>query len=162
MRTPVARLLTVGAAIALAYIAGAHLGFRLAFVAEQITTVWAPTGIAVSALLIGGLRLWPAIWLGAFVANASTNAPLWTAVIVATGNTLEAVAATWALGQIPGFDAALRRARDVLAFAAIAALACTAISATVGVTTLCAAGVQSWSGTARSGSIGGSAMRSAP
>jgi len=144
VRTQIARLLTIGAAIALAYIAGAHLGFRLAFVAEQITTVWAPTGIALSALLLGGVRLWPAIWAGAFVANASTTAPLWTAVIVATGNTLEAVAATWALRQIRSFDAALRRARDVLAFGAIAAFACTAISATIGVITLSAAGIQSW------------------
>jgi PAS domain S-box-containing protein len=144
VRTPIARLLILGAAIALAYLAGAHLGFRLAFVAEQVTTVWAPTGIALSALLLGGVRLWPAIWLGAFAANASTAAPLWTAFIVATGNTLEAVAAAWALRQIPAFDAALRRARDVLAFIAIAGLACTAISATIGVVTLCAAGVQSW------------------
>ena len=57
----------------------ARLGFRLAFVAEQITTVWPPTGLALAALLLWGRSLWPAVWLGAFVANAGTGAPLWTA-----------------------------------------------------------------------------------
>jgi PAS domain S-box-containing protein len=144
VRSPVTRLLALGAAIALAYVAGAQVGFRLAFLAEQITTVWAPTGIALAALLLGGLRLWPAIWVGAFVANAGTSAPLWTAFVLATGNTAEAVAAVWALRAIPKFDITLRRVRDVLAFGAIAMLACTTISATVGVATLCAAGVQAW------------------
>jgi integral membrane sensor domain MASE1 len=142
--TQAARSLTLGGAIALAYLGGAHLGFRLAFIAEQITTVWAPTGIALAALLLGGMRLWPAIWLGAFVANAATTAPFWTAFVVATGNTMEAIVATWALRQIPAFDVMLRRARDVLTFVAIAGLACTTVSATIGVATLCAAGVQSW------------------
>ena len=144
MRTSAARSLIIGAAIALAYVAGAYVGFRLAVVAEQITTVWAPTGIALAALLLGGVRLWPAIWLGAFAANASTTAPLWTAVVIATGNTLEAAAAAWALSQIPNFDTAFRRVADALAFVVIAALACTAISASAGVATLCVAGVQSW------------------
>ena len=95
-------------------------------------------------MLLGGVRVWPGIWLGAFAANASTTAPLWTALVIATGNTLEAVAAAWALARVPGFDAAFRRVADVLAFVVIAALTCTTLSATVGVATLCMAGVQSW------------------
>jgi PAS domain S-box-containing protein len=134
----------VGAAVAVAYVAGAQLGFRVAFVAEQITTVWPPTGIALAALLLGGLRLWPAIWLGAFVANAGTEAPLWTALIVASGNTLESVAATWALRRLPSFDDGLRRVPDVLALVIIGAVLCTMVSATIGVTALCAAGAQAW------------------
>jgi integral membrane sensor domain MASE1 len=144
VRSSVARVLTIGALIALTYVASAYVGFRLAVVAEQITTVWAPTGIALAALLLGGVRLWPAIWLGAFAANASTTAPLWTAFVIATGNTLEAAAAAWALSQIPSFDTAFRRVADGLAFVVIAALGCTAISATAGVAALCVAGVQSW------------------
>ncbi len=132
------------AAVALTYGATAAMGFRLAFVAEQITTVWAPTGIALSALLIGGLRLWPAVWLGALLANAGTSAPLWTAFVIATGNSLEAVTAVWWLRRLSGFEYTFRRVADVIAFVLIAVVLCTAISATVGVVTLCAAGVQSW------------------
>ena len=136
--------IAVGAGVAVAYVAAAQLGFRVAFVAEQITTVWPPTGIALAALLLGGLRLWPAIWLGAFIANAGSDAPLWTAFILATGNTLEGVAATWALRRLPSFDDGLRRVPDVLALVIVGATLCTMVSATIGVTTLCAAGVQAW------------------
>ncbi len=134
----------VGLAVAIAYVGAAQLGFRLAYVAEQITTVWAPTGIALAALLMFGIRLWPAIWLGAFVANAGSEAPLWTALLIASGNTLEAVAGTWALQHVRDFSLTFQRVRDVLAFVIVAAVVCTAISASVGVMTLCAAGVQAW------------------
>src|SRR3954465_4350656 len=94
----------IGAAIAVTYVAAAEIGFRAAFVAEQVTTVWAPTGIAIASLLIWGPRLWPAIWVAAFAVNAATHAPLWTAVAVASGNTLEAVLATGVLRRFPQFD----------------------------------------------------------
>ena len=136
--------LLVGAAVVATYVAGAEIGFRAAFVAEQVTTVWAPTGIAIASLLIWGPRLWPAIWLGAFAVNAATNAPLWTAFVVATGNTLEAVLATRLLGRVQHFDFSFRRITDVLTFIAIAVVAAPVVSATVGTGTLCAAGVQSW------------------
>jgi PAS domain S-box-containing protein len=134
----------IGAAIAFTYVAAAEIGFRAAFVAEQVTTVWAPTGIAIASLLIWGPGLWPAIWLGAFAVNAATSAPLWTACVVATGNTLEAVAATHFLRRIPQFDFGFQRVTDVATFVRIAVVAAPAISATIGTATLCTAGVQSW------------------
>ena len=139
-----ARLIGLGAAVALAYWLAAELGFRFAFVAEQVTTVWAPTGIGLAALLLWGPSLWPAVWLGAFAANATNEAPLWTAAAVATGNTLEAVAGTWALRRLPRFDRRLRRINDAAAYILLAAGAATTISATIGVGTLCASGVQPW------------------
>ena len=138
------RLLPAAAAVFLAYIAAAEVGFRVAFAAQQITTVWAPTGIAVAALLLCGARLWPAIWAAALVVNAATNAPLWTAFVLASGNTLEALAAAWLLRSLPGFDVSFRRVIDVVAFLAVAVAAAT-ISASIGVGTLCAAAVQPWS-----------------
>jgi PAS domain S-box-containing protein len=138
------RIAALGVAVALAYVVAAQLGFRLAFVAEQVTTVWAPTGIALATLLLGGIRLWPAVWVGAFVANAGTEAPLWTAILVATGNTLEAVVASFALRTLSQFDDMLHRVADVVAFVGIAAFVCPTVSATIGVATLCAAGVQPW------------------
>lgn len=144
MLTPLrfARSAALFAGVTVAYVAAAELGFRLAFVAEQITTVWAPTGIALAALLAGGIRLWPAVWLGALLANAGTSAPLWTAPIIATGNTLEAVVAVWGLQGRPDFTFTLSRVRHVLLFVLLAAAVCTMISATTGVATLWAAGVQ--------------------
>ena len=134
----------VGAAVVAAYVVAAFLGFRFASVAEQVTTVWPPTGISLAALLLWGPRLWPAVWVGALIANAAMNAPIWTAAVVATGNTLEAVFATWVLRRSFQFDARLQRVRDVLTFILVAAAGSTIISATVGVGTLAVSGVQLW------------------
>jgi signal transduction histidine kinase/integral membrane sensor domain MASE1 len=142
---PGRRTLLIGAAVTVLYVVTAAFGFRYALVAEQVTTVWAPTGLAQAVLLLWGRRLWPAVWLGAFAVNASTAAPLWTAFPIATGNTLEALAAAWLLARLAGFDPALRRTRDTLAFIVIAAGLGPVISATCGVLALCAAGVQAWS-----------------
>jgi signal transduction histidine kinase len=137
------RFLGTAVAIATAYVVAARLGFAVAFVAEQVTTVWAPTGIAMAALLLWGVRLWPAIWIGAFVANAGTDAPLWTAALIATGNTLEAVAVAVILKRLQ-FDPSLSRFADATRFIVAGAMAATTISATIGVMTLCGAGVQPW------------------
>ena len=48
------------------------------------------------------------------------------------------------LQTLVGFDPALRRVRDAVGFIVVAGFLSTAISATIGVTTLCAAGVQPW------------------
>jgi PAS domain S-box-containing protein len=138
------RLVGIGVVVTAAYVVAARLGFQVAFIAEQVTTVWAPTGIALAALLLGGRRLWPAVWVGAWLANALTVAPLWTAALIATGNTLEAVAAVWILERIAAFDSAFRRVRDAASFIVFAALLAPTVSATIGVATLCAAAVQPW------------------
>lgn len=132
----------IGLITVVAYVMAAKLGFGLAFAAEQVTTVWAPTGIAEAVLLLYGMRLWPAIWIGAFIANAGTAAPLWVAAVIAVGNTLEAVATAWVLRRVDGFDPALRRIRDAVGFAAIGAMGAPVISATIGVTALVVAQVQ--------------------
>ena len=145
--TPVTfgRAVTLNIAVVAAYVLAATIGFRLAFVAEQITTVWAPTGIALAALYVGGLRFAPAIWVGALIVDLGTDAPPWTAFIIATGNALEAVTAVWWLRKSRRFEPTFQRIGDVLAFVLVGAVACTAISATLGVTALALAGVQSWS-----------------
>jgi PAS domain S-box-containing protein len=135
----------LGFAVAAGYVLAARLGFQFAFVAEQVTTVWAPSGIGMAALLLWGRSLWPAVWAGAFIANAFTAAPLWTAAVVASGNTLESVAAAWLLASVAGFDSRFERLRDSVWFVLLAAGASTTVSATIGVTTLGAAGVEPWS-----------------
>jgi hypothetical protein len=97
------KLIGIGVAVTAAYIVAAKLGFRVAFVAEQVTTVWPPTGLAEAALLLWGRSLWPAIWLGAFITNAGTNMPLWGAASIATGNTIEAVVAAAVLLRVKNF-----------------------------------------------------------
>src|SRR5262245_42531993 len=121
------------ALLAAVYFGAAKIGLTMAFVAEQVTAVWPPTGIALAALLLFGYRAWPGITLGAFVANATAQEPLVTAACIAVGNTLQALAAAWML-LLVRFDPALGRVRDVLGLAVLAAGLSTVVSATIGVT----------------------------
>lgn len=142
--TEARKLAVIAFAVAAAYVLTARLGFRVGFVAEQITTVWAPTGISIAALLLWGRRVWPAVWVGALLANVGSSAPLWTAVVIATGNTLEAVVAAWLVRRDSAFDPRLRRLRDAGRLIVFGALAAPALSASIGVATLCVAAVQPW------------------
>ena len=47
--------------VAASYFAAGTLGLGLASSHGSVTLVWAPTGIAIAALLLGGLRLWPGV-----------------------------------------------------------------------------------------------------
>src|SRR3954463_8343245 len=82
-------------AVAAIYLVAAKFGFTLAFTAEQVTLVWPPTGLALAAVLLLGIDIWPGIFLGAFVANITSREPAAVALAIAMGNTLEAVAAAW-------------------------------------------------------------------
>src|SRR2546422_2919651 len=92
--------------IAVVYYLAAKLGLEMApSGAEQVSPVWPPTGIAMAALLLLGLRFWPGVALGAFLANVTApHEHLGTALAIATGNTLEAVTAAWLLWRVARFS----------------------------------------------------------
>src|SRR5262249_25941027 len=129
-------------AIAVLYFVAAKLGLTMAFVAEQVTPVWPPTGIALAATLLLGYRVWPGIWLGAFLANATAHEPILTAMGIATGNTPEALIGAWLLNRQPGFRRSLDRLLDVLSLVVLAALASTLASALIGSLSLILGGLQ--------------------
>jgi PAS domain S-box-containing protein len=133
------------AAVAAAYFAAAKLGLSMAFVAEQVSAVWPPAGIALAAVLLLGPRMWPGILLGAFAANAMVAEPSLVALGIAVGNTLEALAGAWLLRRfVRPFGLGLGRLRGVVALVCLAAGLAPTIAATIGVTTLCLGGVQPW------------------
>ena len=85
-----ARYLGALLAVAAAYFVLAKLGLQLASINPSASPIWPPTGLALAAVLLGGLRMWPAIFIGAFAANATTAGTLATSALIALGNTLEA------------------------------------------------------------------------
>jgi signal transduction histidine kinase len=113
------------------YATSARLGLSFDALGGIATTVWPPTGIALAALTLRGLRLWPAVFLAAFAVNATVGIPIWSALIIATGNTLEAAIGAGLLRRL-GFDSRLERLRDVLLLVCLAALGSTTVSATFG------------------------------
>jgi len=117
------------------YIGTAKMGIELPVARGVVTPVWAPTGIALAALILFGPALWPAVAIGALVANATSGASLPVAAFISVGNTLEAVVGAALLRRV-SFSSRLERVRDVLALVVLAAAGSTAIAATNGVTTL--------------------------
>jgi signal transduction histidine kinase len=129
--------------LALAYFVAGKAGLRLAFLQPSATPVWPPTGIAVAALLVLGRRAWPGVFLGAFLVNATTAGNIGTSLAIASGNTLEALCAAWLLNRFAGGTRVFDRAQDVFKFALIGA-GSTAVSPTIGVTSLVLGGFADW------------------
>ena len=128
-------------ALAAIYVTAALAGLKLDAVAGFATLVWAPSGIALAAILIRGYGVWPGIIIGAFAANVLSGAPIPVALGISVGNTLEALAAAYALQRIPGFRRSLDRLIDAFALIVVAAVLSTAVSATVGVLSLYFGGI---------------------
>lgn len=139
--TRLTRIVLEVVGIATAYAILARLGLLLDAVAGFATLVWAPTGLAIAAVLLLGSPVLAGVWLGALVANVMSGAPLLTAMAIATGNSLEAALAVWLLGRFRSFDPLLRRLSDVLTFAVVGALLAPVVSATIGVGALVSSGI---------------------
>jgi signal transduction histidine kinase/ActR/RegA family two-component response regulator len=129
--------------LALAYFVAGKAGLRLAFLQPNASPVWPPAGIAVAALLVLGSRAWPAIFIGAFLVNLTTAGDVGTSLGIASGNTLEALCAAWLLNRYAGGTRVFDRAQDVFKFALIGA-GSTAISPSIGVTSLALDGFSDW------------------
>jgi anti-anti-sigma factor len=131
-------------AVATAYTVSGKLGLELAYATKSITAIWPPTGIALAALVLGGYRLWPAVALGALLANVGTGAPAVTVFGIVVGNTLEALAGAFLLRRVARFGPGLERVRDVISLVVFGAVISTMVSATVGVTSLLIGGGIHW------------------
>jgi two-component system, NarL family, sensor histidine kinase FusK len=122
------------------YLAAAKIGLAYAVVGSTVSMVWAPSGIALAALLVFGWRMAFGIALGAFLANVGTGIPLLAACSIAAGNTLAAIVGAGLLLRWPGFELALGTRRAVFALIVFGAMLGTTVSASVGVATLAIAG----------------------
>ncbi len=117
------------------YFSTANLGLSLDAVSRFATLIWLPSGIAAAALLLFGYRLWPGIIIGAFLVNLLHGAPLFVAVGIGIGNTLEALVCTYLLKR-NGFSYSLDHLRDVLLLVLLAMPLSAFIGATIGVSSL--------------------------
>jgi len=107
--------------------------------------VWPPTGIAIATLVALGLRFWPFIFAGAFLVNLTTAGSVFTSIGIATGNTLEAVIASFLVIRYANGRQAFEWTRDILRFAFFGGILSTAVAATFGVTSLTLGGFATWS-----------------
>jgi PAS domain S-box-containing protein len=148
------------------YVLSGNLGLGVAFVHAKASAVWPPTGIALASFLVFGRRVWPAIWLGAFLVNISTpglvatstgSDALWhtfllnlgsagsvaTSIGIATGNTLEGLLGAFLVNRYARGCNSFDHPRTVFTFTLLAIVS-TAVSATIGVSSLALGAAAKW------------------
>jgi signal transduction histidine kinase len=139
------RYLLTAALVVIAYFVGAKLGLHLAFANKNVTAVWPPTGIAVAALLLLGLRLWPSVAIGAFVSNLSNGAGWETSALITVGNTLAPVVAWLLIRRVARAQLRLERVPDVASVFLLGGPVAMTISATLGTVALASTTPLAWS-----------------
>jgi len=129
--------------LAVIYFIVGKFGLMLASLHASASPVWPCAGIALAAILLFGYRVWPAIFIGAFLVNVTTAGNVATSFAIAIGNTLEALAGAWLVNQLAGGKEFCDRPQGVFKFAVAAAIS-TIISPAFGVTGLALAGFANW------------------
>lgn len=124
-----------------AYIMLARIGATIA--TEHVAAaVWIPSGVAITSILLFGYRFWPSIALGEFIVNwYFTPLPPDVSLAMAIGDTIETLLAVYIL-KYYNFQISFHRLRDVILLY-LAAVFCTIISATFGISSLYLKGIVS-------------------
>ena len=117
------------------------------------STIWPSAGLALGVLLMRGWRLWPGVWLGAFLIDSShllgSQAPalaLASGALIATGVTLQALLGRALAYRASGSGVALDAPASVLRFFLFCGVIASLVSASVGVATLSLIGLRSTEG----------------
>jgi signal transduction histidine kinase len=129
--------------LAVIYFIAGKLGLMLASLHASASPVWPAAGMALAALLLFGYRMWPAIFVGAFLVNVTTAGNVATSFCIALGNTLEALAGAFLVNRFAGGKNVFDRPQGVFKFAIAAAIS-TVLSPVFGVTSLALAGFADW------------------
>jgi len=138
-------MLTKQFIIATIYLLAAKAGLLLAFEGTNVTPIWPATGIGLAAVLLLGYRIWPAIFIGAFLANLSTLSTLAFsfplscagAFFTAGGNTLEPLLGAFLIMRCTEGRNPFERCTDIGIFILGGAILASAICASIGASTLC-------------------------
>jgi PAS domain S-box-containing protein len=131
-------------AIALVYFVLAKLGLALASVNPSASPIWPPSGFALAAMLLWGIRVWPAIFLAALAVNLATTGSLGSSLAIAAGNTLECLTTSLLLNRLSGGATTFDTPIGVVRFAALCLAPGPLIAATAGAAGLAIAGHADW------------------
>ncbi|MCC3409371.1 MAG: MASE1 domain-containing protein [Microcoleus sp. PH2017_10_PVI_O_A] len=144
--------LAIVSAIAIIYYGAAKLGMAVALpIPPGLTAVWFPSAIAWSAILWGGLKISPVIWLTDFIAAipgySEGTHNLYISILVCSicslGAPGEAGLGSRLIRRFIPNSSPFASANSVLRFVLIVAI-CTGLNATMGVTTICFGGISQW------------------
>ncbi|HCY63423.1 MAG TPA: hypothetical protein DHV59_11460 [Oxalobacteraceae bacterium] len=123
----------------LAYILLGAFSLLVAINSSYTSAIWPAAGLTVAIMLIYGYRMWPVVFIGATVFLLTTGISPGIAMLIAVGNTLEALTASWLIKRHTSIDGRFTSSNDVFRFVAFAAAGAT-IAALVGPASLLAGG----------------------
>ncbi|MEQ8286036.1 CHASE domain-containing protein [Thalassospira sp.] len=121
--------------IAFSYFLTGYLGLNLSFFGTSVTLVWAPSGIALAAMIFWGWRYFPAVFIGALLVNLATSPSIAASFMIASGNTLAAVLPALLIRRLAG-NYPITQFRGIVIFLVIGAVSGPALAAFLGATSL--------------------------
>lgn len=121
--------------LAAAYFVAAVVGLEFAIPPGNASAVWPPSGLAVGVLLLTSWRYIPGIWIGAWSVTLLTGGSLLTATVIATGNSLAALAALQLCKKFIDLESPFKTVKAAFLWIGLSAASCS-IAATCGVTWL--------------------------
>ncbi len=108
-----------------------------------VSIVWPSSGLSLAALLLGGKKYWPGVFIGALAGNVAAGSSFQVSACIATGNTLEALVGCCLLTRSKEFVLSLDKPRDFL-LVCIAGATGALVSAMIGNSTLLISGFLNW------------------
>lgn len=143
-RRPI-RAILLSVLVAAGYFVTGWLGLQVPYYGEHVTLVWAPTAIALTAIILGGPVVIPGIFLGCFGLNVTLEPGLpGPAAVIAVGNTLAPSLSGIVLVRLYSFRPQLDRLRDAFAYLGIGVVGTGIITASLGALWLCTFGDAPW------------------
>jgi len=132
--------------LAACYVIGGMLGSESsAMMGGNIPLVWAPSGIALAAILLFGYRMWWGVALGAWVLTLAQGMPGgFFTLATAIGNTVGAVLCAYLLEHFVQFQYSMGRVKYAAGFILFACLLGTTVNAAFNVVGLCYGGQLPW------------------
>ena len=128
------------AVVAFSYFIVGRLGLRPETPNHNVTAIWLPAGIALAALLLRGIRVWPGVYLGAFLLSVSVTGHVSLSLVMAASTTLGGVIGASLIKKFANGTQAFFKTADVLRFIFFGAVLTPTLCATFGVSLLCKGG----------------------
>ena len=127
--------------LVIAYLVAAKVGLVFGTVSSSATIFWPPGGIALAALLLGGIRYLPAVLLATSLTALMVDASPLFALGFSVGNTLETYIGFYLLRRFNHLDLSLSRPRDFFQVILLGGLIPPIASATLGPLSLLESGL---------------------
>ncbi len=129
--------------LAVSYFAAGMLAILIPGLARSLLPFGPPAGVALAGMVLGGVKVWPGVAIGAFLYSQFQGMPYWVAGVAAIACVVQGIVGTRLLEKLE-FDPALERLRDVGCLIGIGAILSTLVNSSLCVAIVTLSGMQTW------------------